>query len=92
MDIGTEHRPAPSLLINKGLNSNHRVACMIGTKSNRAAISMRVTIHADAVIRFNEVRSRPSCLSGDLPVFGLGAADKMETVEVFWPNGQTSAA
>jgi hypothetical protein len=82
----------PSLLINKGLNSNHRVGFhLIGTKSNRAAIGARVTIHAGAVVQFNEVRSGSSYLSqNDLRLhFGLGAADKMDSVEVLWPSGQT---
>src|SRR5258708_22889046 len=83
---------APSLLINKARNSNHRVAFhLIGTKSNRAAIGARVTIHAAEVMQFNEVRGGPSYLSqNDLrPHFGLGVADKMDTVEVSWPSGQT---
>jgi hypothetical protein len=83
---------APSLLINKTGNSNHRVAFqLIGTKSNRAAIGARVTIHAHEVMQFNEVRSGASYLSqNDLrPHFGLGAADKIDSLEVSWPSGQT---
>src|SRR6266404_6155102 len=82
---------APSLLIDKTRNSNHRVAFhLIGTKSNRAAIGARVTIHAAGVMQFNEVRGGGSYLSqNDLRLhFGLGAADKMDTVEVSWPSGQ----
>src|SRR6266481_4492045 len=83
---------APSLLIDKTRNSNHRVAFhLIGTKSNRAAIGARVTIHAAGVMQFNEVRGGGSYLSqNDLRLhFGLGAADKMDTVEVSWPSGRT---
>jgi hypothetical protein len=83
---------APSLLINKTRNSNHRVAFhLIGTKSNRAAIGARVTIHAAGVMQFNEVRGGGSYLSqNDLRLhFGLGPSDKMDTVEVSWPSGQT---
>jgi enediyne biosynthesis protein E4 len=79
-------------LINKTRNSNHRVGFhLIGTKSTRAAIGARVTIHAAGVIQFNEVRGGGSYLSqNDLrPHFGLGAADKMDRVEVIWPSGQT---
>jgi hypothetical protein len=85
---------APSLLINKPRNSNHRVGFhLIGTKSNRAAIGARVTLHAAGVMQFNEVRSGSSYLSqNDLRLhFGLGAADKLETVEVAWPSGQSEA-
>src|SRR5258708_36041816 len=83
---------APSLLINKTRNSIHRVAFhLIGTKSNRAAIGARVTIHAAGVMQFNEVRGGGSYLSqNDLRLhFGLGAADKMATAEVSWPSGRT---
>jgi enediyne biosynthesis protein E4 len=82
---------APSLLINKARNSNHRVAFhLIGTKSNRAAIGARIAIHTAGVMQFNEVRGGGSYLSqNDLRQhFGLGVADKMETVEVSWPTGK----
>src|SRR5258708_35731569 len=82
---------APSLLINKTRNSNRRVAFhLIGTKSNRAAIGARVTIHAAGVMQFNEVRGGGSYLSqNDLRLhFGLGAAHKIDTVEVSCPTGQ----
>ena len=82
----------PSLLINKNRNSNHRAAFhLIGTKSNRAAIGARVTIRAAGTMQFNEVRGGGSYLSqNDLRLhFGLGTADKMESVEVSWPSGQT---
>jgi hypothetical protein len=85
---------APSLLINKTRNSNHRVGFhLIGTKSNRAGIGARVTIHAAGVMQFNEVRGGGSYLSqNDLRLhFGLAAADKMETVEVAWPSGQSES-
>ncbi len=84
----------PSLLINKTPNSNHRAGFhLIGTKSNRAAIGARVTIHASGVMQFNEVRAGGSYLSqNDLRLhFGLGTADKMETVEIAWPSGQTES-
>ena len=83
---------APTLMINRTSNSNHRVGFhLIGTKSNRAAVGARVTIHAACVMQFNEVRAGGSYLSqNDLRShFGLGAADKIETVEVTWPSGQT---
>jgi enediyne biosynthesis protein E4 len=81
----------PSLLINKTRNSNHRVAFhLMGTKSNRAGIGARVTLHAGAIMQFNEVRAGGSYLSqNDLRLhFGLGTADKMDTVEVSWPSGE----
>jgi enediyne biosynthesis protein E4 len=82
----------PSLLINKTRSSNRRAEFhLIGTKSNRAAIGARVTVHAAGDMQFNEVRGGGSYLSqNDLRLhFGLGAADTMDKVEVSWPSGQT---
>ena len=81
----------PSLLLNTNPNSNHRVEFkLVGTKSNRAAIGARVTIHSGSMMQFNEVRGGASYLSqNDLRLhFGLGAAAKMENVEVRWPSGK----
>jgi hypothetical protein len=82
----------PSVLLNTNRTPYHRVLFkLIGTKSNRAAIGARVTIHAAGVKQFSEVRGGASYLSqNDLRLhFGLGAASKMESVEIRWPNGTT---
>jgi enediyne biosynthesis protein E4 len=79
----------PTLLLNTANNSNHRVLFqLVGTRSNRAAIGTRVTIHAGGIMQFNEVRGGGSYLSqNDLRLhFGLGAASKMESVEIRWPG------
>jgi hypothetical protein len=81
---------APSLLLNPARNSNHRVLFKLaGTKSNRAAIGARVTVHAAGLTQFSEVRSGGSYLSqNDLRLhFGLGAAASIDSVQVRWPNG-----
>jgi hypothetical protein len=81
----------PSLLLNTNQSSNHRVLFhLMGTKSNRAAIGARVTIHAAGATQFDEVRSGGSYLSqNDLRLhFGLGAAPKIDLVEVRWPTGK----
>jgi enediyne biosynthesis protein E4 len=80
----------PSLLKNENADRLHRVLFkLIGTKSNRAAIGARVTIHAAGIKQFSEVRGGGSYLSqNDLRLhFGLGTAKKMESVEIRWPNG-----
>jgi enediyne biosynthesis protein E4 len=80
----------PSLLLNTNHDGNHRVLFhLLGTKSNRAAIGARVTIHAGGVQQFSEVRSGASYLSqNDLRQhFGLGSATKIDAVEIRWPNG-----
>jgi enediyne biosynthesis protein E4 len=80
-----------TLLINHTKNSNHRVLFkLVGTKSNRAAIGARVTILAGGIRQFSEVRAGSSYLSqNDLRQhFGLGAASKIDSAEIRWPNGK----
>ncbi len=81
----------PSLLVNTNSDGNHRVLFkLIGTKSNRAAIGARVTVHVGGVRQIGEVRGGGSYLSqNDLRLhFGLGKAAKMESVEIRWPSGK----
>jgi hypothetical protein len=81
----------PSLLLNTNQSSNHRVLFhLIGTKSNKAAIGARATIHTGAMTQFDEVRSGGSYLSqNDLRLhFGLGVAAKIDVIEVRWPTGK----
>lgn len=83
---------APSLLMNTNRDGNHRVLFkLIGTKSNRAAIGARVTVRAGGVRQMGEVRGGGSYLSqNDLRLhFGLGAAARIESVEIRWPSGKT---
>ncbi len=82
----------PSLLLNRTDSPNHRVLFkLVGTKSNKAAIGARVTVKARALVQFDEVRGGGSYISqNDLRLhFGLGATDKMNEVDVRWPNGET---
>ena len=82
----------PSFLLNTNSSPNHRVLFkLVGTKSNRAAIGARVTIHAGGMTQFDEVRSGGSYLSqNDLRLhFGLGSAAKIDSVEIRWPSGKT---
>jgi len=84
----------PSLLLNTNKIANHRVLFRLaGTKSNRAAIGARVTIHAGGMTQFDEVRGGGSYLSqNDLRLhFGLGSAPKIDLVEVLWPSGKVEA-
>ena len=80
----------PSVLLNTNHDSFHRVLFkLVGTRSNRAAIGARVTIHAGGIKQSGEVHSGASYLSqNDLRLhFGLGAAGKIDSFEVRWPNG-----
>jgi len=93
---------SPSLLVNQVRNGNHWVAfhpigapiplanASLGAKrSNRDAIGARIRVKAGARILVDEVRSGSSFISNnDMRVhFGLGAATKIEWVEVRWPSG-----
>jgi len=82
----------PALLLNTNRSGNHRVLFhLVGTKSNRAAIGARVTIHAGDITQFDEVRCGGSYLSqNDLRLhFGLGSAARIDSVVVRWPTGKT---
>lgn len=80
----------PTLLINRTANSHHRVLFqLVGKRSNRAAIGARVTVTAGGLKSINEVKGGSSYLSqNDLRLhFGLGTSEKIDTVEIRWPNG-----
>ncbi len=66
----------------------------IGTKSNRSGIGARIVCVTGEHRQIDEVRSGGSWASqNDLRVhFGLGAATKVDRLEVHWPSGQVDAA
>ncbi len=81
----------PSLLLNTGESSNHRVLFkLVGTKSNRAAIGARLVLRAGGLTQFREVRGGGGYLSqSDLRLhFGLGVNDKIDSIQVLWPSGK----
>jgi hypothetical protein len=80
----------PSLLVNQARTANHWVAFRaMGTKSNRDGIGARIRMKAGARTFVDEVRSGSSFISNnDIRVhFGLGAAAKIDWLEVRWPSG-----
>ncbi len=81
---------APSLLVNQLRSRNHWIAFRtIGTKSNRDGIGARILVRANGRNLIDEVRSGSSYNSNsDMRVhFGLGAATKVDFVEIRWPSG-----
>jgi len=81
-----------SLLVNHAKSSNHWIAFKtIGTKSNRDGIGARIRAKIGGRILVDEVRSGSSYdSSSDQRVhFGLGAATKLDWLEVRWPGGRT---
>jgi hypothetical protein len=63
---------------------------LVGTKSNRSAIGARVRVTAGGTTQTEEVRSGGGFASqSDLRLhFGLGAAERIDRVEILWPSGQ----
>jgi hypothetical protein len=82
----------PSLLVNQLHSANHWIGMRtIGTKSNRDGIGARITVKVVARSLVDEVRSGASYASNnDMRVhFGLGAAAKVDWVQIRWPSGLT---
>ncbi|HXP16798.1 MAG TPA: CRTAC1 family protein [Terriglobales bacterium] len=81
-----------SLLVNQVRSPNHWIGLRLqGTKSNRDGIGARVTLKVAARVWVDEIRSGSSYDSNsDMRVhFGLGAATKIDSVQVRWPSGVT---
>jgi hypothetical protein len=85
----------PTLLRNDTVSGNHWITIgLVGTKSNRAAIGARVRVTAGGRTQIAEVRSGGSYLSQNdrRAHFGLGAAERVDQVEIRWPNGLVEVA
>ena len=82
----------PSLLVNSMKYGNHWVEFKtVGTRSNRDGLGAKITVKVGKRTLVDEVRSGSSYISqNDLRVhFGLGAATKLDSVEVRWTSGLT---
>src|SRR5215213_3443558 len=82
---------APVLLRNQGGNRNNWVGLsLIATKSNSAAVGAVITWQAGAVKRSRLRTGGGSYLSSHDPreILGVGAATKIDSVEIRWPSGK----
>jgi enediyne biosynthesis protein E4 len=80
----------PMLLVNMAASKNHWLGVVLqGTVSNRDAIGAKVTVAAGGRKYVQEVRSGSSYISNnDMRLhFGLGSSERVDAVEVRWPNG-----
>ena len=80
----------PVLLRNDGGNRNNWLGLkLVGSKSNRDAVGARVTIKVGAARHVKQVLGGTSYLSASDArlLWGLGAATKVDEVEVRWPSG-----
>jgi hypothetical protein len=79
------------LLRNNGGNQNNLIRIKaVGTISNRNAIGAKITVTLAGEAKLSGmVRTGSSYASqSELPViFGLGKAEKAQTIEITWPNG-----
>lgn len=92
MDLVVANQEArPSVLMNQGVPGGHWLLLELrGTSSNRSAIGARVTARVSGRSHMREVKSGGSYLSqSDLRVhFGLGAATRVDELEIRWPSGR----
>jgi enediyne biosynthesis protein E4 len=82
----------PMILCPQGGPQNHWISFQLeGVKTNRLALNARVRATAGDLTQLGEVISGGSYLSqNDLRIhFGLGSHDRVDKVEVLWPNGKT---
>jgi hypothetical protein len=80
----------PTLLRNDTAGAGHWITIgLVGTKSNRSAIGARVQVTAGQRTQTSEVRSGGSYISQNdrRAHFGLGAVDRVDQVQIRWPNG-----
>jgi hypothetical protein len=87
--VNNQNGPA-QLLHNQTHNTNHWVAFKtIGTRSNRDGLHTHLILRAGGMQQTATVRAGSSYLSAsDRRVyFGLGAASRIEQVELRWPSG-----
>ncbi|MGA3026430.1 MAG: CRTAC1 family protein [Bryobacteraceae bacterium] len=87
--VGNNDDP-PTLLRNTSGGSNHFVSFkLVGVHCNRDALGARIRLQAGGLKQMREIAAGGSYLSqSDLRAhFGLGAATRIDGVDVTWPNG-----
>jgi hypothetical protein len=84
----------PTILRPEGGARHHWISIQLeGVKSNRLALNARVRASAGHLVQLDEVRSSGSYLSqSDLRIhFGLGDHQKVDKLEVLWPDGKVES-
>ena len=88
----TNNGQTADLLRNDGGNrQNALIVRTIGVKSNRDGVGARLRLTAGGRTQVREVKAGSSYLSQNDPRihFGLGAATRVDRLEVRWPSGRT---
>jgi hypothetical protein len=84
---------APVLLKNEGGNRNNWVGLnLVATRSNPAAVGAIITWEAGGVKYKRLKTAGGSYLSSHDPreILGVGAATKIDSIEIKWPSGQVT--
>lgn len=82
----------PTLLRNDSSSKNHWLQLSLrGASSNRDGVGARIRVFAGDQVFVDEVHSGRGYQShyGSRMHFGLGLQDRVEQIEVQWPNGKT---
>lgn len=82
---------APMILKNVTPNTNHWISLrLVGTKSNRDGFGARVIVTAQGKRQMIDATNSGSYMTANDPrvYFGLGAASKVDALEVRWPDGR----
>ena len=92
MDVLISNNGQPPLLLrNEGGNRNNWLGLqLVGTKSNPAGVGALITWQAGGIKRSRLKIAGGSYLSSQDPreVLGIGAATKIEGIEISWPGGK----
>jgi len=81
----------PALLRNDGGNAAHWIGLrLIGARYSAGAVGARVTVVAGTLRQTKEVHAGSSHNSSNdpRPLFGLGAATRVDRIEIRWPRGR----
>jgi len=87
--LNPNNRPAHLWRNDGGAAAGHWISLkLVGTRSNKDALGAFVTLTAGGRRQVREVRSASSYMSqNDMRLhFGLGAATRVESIEIRWPN------
>jgi len=90
----TQTGGSPLLLRNDQKTNHHWLRVkLVGTKVNSDAIGSWVELSTDGVVQRKQVMPTRSYLSQvELPIsFGLGDAEQIDSLTVFWPDGSTQS-
>jgi enediyne biosynthesis protein E4 len=80
----------PEILMNRSANSNHWLLInLVGTISNRDGLGSRIKVTTKEGVQYNHATTSVGYgSSSDKRVhFGLGAATKVDQIEILWPSG-----